>query len=88
MHIEFLARFSKDIDKINQQSVKSAIAKAIVEVEHAKSITEIRNVKKMLGAKNAYRIRIGDYRIGFFLEHGTIQFARAVHRKDIYRVFP
>ncbi len=88
MQVEFLARFSKDIDNINQQSVKTAIAKAIIDVEQAKSLLEIRNIKKMQGAKNAYRIRIGDYRIGFFFEHGIVQFARVVHRKDIYRVFP
>lgn len=35
-----------------------------------------------------YRIRIGDYRIGIFVEGKTVEFARVVHRKDIYQQFP
>jgi mRNA interferase RelE/StbE len=88
MKVEFLAKFSKDIDKINHSNIKASIAKAIVEVENAPSLQEVRNVKKLQGHKIAYRIRIGDYRIGFFYEHGIVQFARVVHRKDIYKVFP
>jgi mRNA interferase RelE/StbE len=88
MKVEFLAKFSKDLDKINVPHVKHAVAKAIIEVEKAQSLQQIQNVKKLKGAKIAYRIRIGDYRIGFFYEHGTVQFARIVHRKDIYKVFP
>jgi mRNA interferase RelE/StbE len=88
MKVEFLAKFSKDIDKINTPYVKHAIAKAIEEVEKAQTIQEIKNVKKLKGAKIAYRIRIGDYRIGFYYERGLVQFARVVHRKDIYKVFP
>ena len=42
----------------------------------------------MEGFKNAYRIKIGDYRIGVFIEEDTIEFVRFVHRKDIYKKFP
>ncbi|MGH2412635.1 MAG: type II toxin-antitoxin system RelE family toxin, partial [Microcystaceae cyanobacterium] len=36
----------------------------------------------------AYRIRLGDYRIGLFIEGKTVTFARVLHRKEIYRYFP
>ena len=49
---------------------------------------DIKNFKKLKGYKNAYRIKIGDYRIGVFIENKIVEFARVVHRKDIYRVFP
>ena len=62
--------------------------RVILEAESARSIHEIRNVKKMQGSRIAYRIRIGDFRIGVYYENGVIQFARVVNRKDIYRVFP
>jgi mRNA interferase RelE/StbE len=88
MKVEFLAKFSKDLDKIYMSSVKNAIARAIVEAESAHSIHDIKNVKKLKGFKVAYRIRIGDYRIGFYYENNIVQFARVVHRKDIYKVFP
>lgn len=88
MVVEFLSGFSRDIDKINQKSIKEKIARVILSVEQAKSLSEITGVKKLAGHKSAYRIRIGDYRLGFFFEAGIIQFARIAHRKDIYKMFP
>ncbi|MBP1468695.1 type II toxin-antitoxin system RelE/ParE family toxin [Candidatus Chloroploca sp. M-50] len=35
-----------------------------------------------------YRIRIGDYRLGLFVEDDTITVVRFLHRRDIYRYFP
>lgn len=57
-------------------------------MESIDSLDEIPNIKKLKGHKSAYRIRIGDYRLGFFFENTTIIFARFVHRKDIYKIFP
>lgn len=38
---------------------------------------------------NAYRIRVGDYRIGLYIfEDGTAELAYVRHRRDIYKVFP
>ena len=88
MKVEFLDKFSKDLDPIHTLSVRKAIERTIIEAEAAKDIHELRNIKKMKGHKIAYRIRIGDYRIGIYYEHGIIQFARVAHRKDIYRIFP
>lgn len=88
MNVEFLEKFGKDIDKINQSFVKKALEKAIVRVEQANSLDEIPQLKKLIGHKSAYRIRIGDYRIGIFVEANKVQFARVVNRKDIYKVFP
>ncbi len=42
----------------------------------------------MKGAKNAFRIRVGDYRIGILIEKETVKFARVALRKDIYDIFP
>lgn len=87
MKIEFLSRFSKDIDKIKNQTIKEEIASIIEFVESASALSDIPQLKKLTGMKNAYRIRIGDYRIGLFYEDGKIEFARVVHRKDIYKIF-
>ncbi|MFA5781299.1 MAG: type II toxin-antitoxin system RelE/ParE family toxin [Bacteroidales bacterium] len=88
MKIEFLNRFYKDIDKLTVQRVKDDIADVIENVEKAKTIRDIKNIKKLKNLKIAYRIKIGDYRIGIFYENNIIEFARVVHRKDIYKVFP
>ena len=88
MKTEFTNRFYKDIDKITQTSVKSDLLSVIQQVEEAKLLTEIKNIKKLKGHPTAYRIRMGDYRIGIFYEKNVIEFVRIVHRKDIYKVFP
>jgi len=54
----------------------------------SKKITEISNCKKLKGSKNAYRIRIGDYRMGFLFEKQNVEFVRFLHRNKIYENFP
>ena len=88
MDVEFLDKFNKDLDKISLKSVKNNLAKLIVNMEAAKSVSEISQTKKLKGHKSAYRVRISDYRVGIFVEGNKVTFARVVHRKDIYNVFP
>lgn len=88
MQVEFLSKFLKDLDSINQKSVRLNIAKLIEQAEASDGLSDIPNLKKLVGFKSAYRVRIGDYRVGFFYEAKKIIFARVVHRKDIYDVFP
>lgn len=88
MEIEFLEKFSRDLDRLVDVSTKIAVRKAITSIQQAHSLNEISNIKKLRGFKTAFRIRIGDYRMGLFVEGDVVQFARIVHRKDIYKVFP
>ena len=88
MRVQYLSKFSKDLDKINLPAVKKSILNVIEEVKAADSINQIGNVKKLVGFKSAYRIRVGQYRIGVFVEKNLVQFARIAHRKDIYKLFP
>ena len=88
MEVEFNNKFYKDIDKIKLKSVKNNIISIIENVEDAKKINEIKNIKKLKGFDTAYRIRTGDYRIGLFIEKNIVEFARILHRKEIYNIFP
>ncbi|MBP9665285.1 MAG: hypothetical protein KBD94_11735 [Pyrinomonadaceae bacterium] len=88
MKVEFLKRFSKDIDEITVRSVRSALKRVIELMESADTLGKIPNTKKLKGHKTAYRIRVGEYRLGFFFENKTIILARFVNRKDIYKLFP
>lgn len=88
MKTEFLKQFYKDLDKITWQSSFVDITSIIKNVETAVSLRDIKNLKKLKGYKNVFRIKVGDYRIGIFVENNIVEFARVVHRKDIYRVFP
>ena len=88
MNVEFLKRFSKDLDAIRNISVKQAVSRLIELMETVDALDKIPNTKKLKGHKSAYRTRIADYRVGFFFENSTILLARFLHRKDIYKIFP
>jgi mRNA-degrading endonuclease RelE of RelBE toxin-antitoxin system len=88
MKVEFLKKFSKDLDNIKTKSVKQSIIRLIELMEEVDALDKIPNTKKLKGHRRAYRTRIGDYRAGFFFENSTILLARFLHRKDIYKIFP
>lgn len=88
MKVQFLKKFSKDLDGIKTKSVKQALVRLIELMEEVDSLDKIPNTKKLKGHTSAYRSRIGDYRLGFFFENSTILLARFIHRKDIYKIFP
>ena len=80
--------FEKDTDKINNKDLLLKIADCIEKVKKADSIQSIKNLKKLKGSNSYYRIKIGDYRIGLFIEKDKTEFIRFLHRKDIYKYFP
>ena len=88
MKVEYLKKFSKDLDDLSLKSVKRSVIRLIEFMEAVEALENIPNTKKLKGHKAAYRTRVGDYRIGFFFENSTILLARFVHRKDIYKIFP
>jgi mRNA-degrading endonuclease RelE of RelBE toxin-antitoxin system len=42
-------------------------------------------LKKLKGSKNEYRLRVGNYRVIFEIEAGTINVFEVDDRKDVYR---
>ena len=88
MEVVFLRSFFNDINKISDKKLKAKIKVFIIELENAETLEELFNVKKLKGFSNAYRLRIGDYRLGFFKDDNKIQLSRCVKRNDIYKVFP
>lgn len=89
MIVEFDKSFLKSIEKIKDSKILQKIEKIIIELEASESLSKIRNLKKLVGFKNYYRIRIGDYRLGFeLINRNTIRLITITVRKDIYRKFP
>lgn len=88
MKVEFKKSFLKDIKKIKDKPLQNSIYNCIIQVEAAKLISEIKNIKKLAGFEMHYRIRVGDYRIGIKFERDIIYFVVVEHRKDIYKTFP
>ncbi len=88
MNIEFKKSFEKDLLKIMDADLLTKIKEIIAEVEQAEKLTEVRNIKKLKGEENYYRIRLGDYRLGIKVNDSVVSFVRILHRKEIYRYFP
>lgn len=80
--------FAKDISQIKNKKLLNSLAVYIENIQSCEKISEIPNCKKLKGSKNAYRIRIGDYRIGFVFENQQIELIRFLHRSKIYGIFP
>jgi len=89
MIIEFDKSFEKSLEKIKNKTLFQKIEKLIIEFENAKSLTDLTNIKKLTGYKYYYRVRIGEYRLGFEkISENTFRFIIVAHRKDIYKLFP
>jgi len=88
MKIEATAQFLEDVKLLGDKKFKARVSQIIEHLEGASSLKEIGNLKKLKGFKNAYRIRSGNFRIGFIIENDTIILGRCLARKDIYKYFP
>jgi len=86
--VAFRASFLRDLKNISDRSLLDKIRKVIEEAENAANLTQVRNLKKLRGTSNCYRIRLGEYRFGLLLEAEVLVFVRFLHRKEVYRYFP
>lgn len=88
MKVLYEKSFLKDVNKIKGQKTLDAISELIDLIKRVNNVDQIPSLKKLKGHQSAYRIRIGKYRLGFFLENDRVIFSRVLHRKNIYRIFP
>lgn len=88
MIIDYKASFQRDIKKLKDKEQAARLKEIISEIKSAKNLSEIKNLRKMEGSPNHYRIKTGDYRIGAVLSGGTVVLVRFLNRKEIYRYFP
>lgn len=88
MKVEYLKQFSKDLLKVKDESLKGDLFTIIIDLKNAETLNELSNVKKLKGYQNAYRMRIGKFRLGFYFDGEVIELARFAKREDIYKLFP
>ena len=89
MNLKFDKSFLKSIEKIKDASLKQKIENVIGEVESAKDLNDVKQLKKLKGYRSYYRIKIGDYRVGIEVEQpDVVTFILVAHRIEIYRRFP
>ncbi len=88
MNTRFRESFDADLAAITSTSLLRRVKRVIEQVEAARAFHQIPNLKRLDAKGKYYRIRVGDYRVGFVFERGVVTFVRCLHRKDIYRYFP
>ncbi|MGI8639783.1 MAG: type II toxin-antitoxin system RelE family toxin [Pyrinomonadaceae bacterium] len=88
MKVEFRKSFTKDLKNVSDGSVLKRAKEVVEAIETANALMEIPNIKKLKGEKKYFRLKIGDFRLGFAFANDTIIFVRFLHRKDIYKYFP
>lgn len=79
--------FARDMRGIHR-NYHQRVAQIIEELEVAQDTRQIRNLEPCEGTNNAYRIRMGDYRIGIYIENNIIKVKRIGKRGDFYNYFP
>jgi mRNA interferase RelE/StbE len=80
--------FQKDTHSIRDKAALARIAEALAEVAKAETLQAVSNVAAMSGHPGFYRLRVGDYRLGFEVRDGVVIMLRCLHRREIYRYFP
>ncbi len=89
MIVQFDKSFERSLNKVHDPNTLLRLNRIILQLENSPSLSRLQNIKKLTGYSNYYRIRIGDYRVGFeTIDNNTIRFIIIAHRKDIYKIFP
>jgi len=90
MKVFFKPSFIKDFKNLPANIQKEVKQICFEDFPKLRNLYEFKKykIKPIKGFKKYYRIRLGDYRIGFKKENNSIIFMRVKHRKDIYKHFP
>ena len=87
MEIIITKTFEKQLKSVSKNIRESAIA-VLEALEKTKNVTEIKDLKKLSGYTNYYRIRIGNYRMDLQIINPKIIVVIILHRGTIYKIFP
>ncbi|MEW6234905.1 MAG: type II toxin-antitoxin system RelE/ParE family toxin [Candidatus Omnitrophota bacterium] len=89
MKVSYNPAFLKDIKSLRGAPIYEKIKNlSFFKIPQYIDIKDIPNLVKITKSDNAYRIRVGDYRIGVRYRGDCLIFVRCLHRKEIYRYFP
>lgn len=88
MNLIVTKKFAKDVEKELSAQQKEQLAILLTTLTEYKTLSQIPDCKKLKGFTNAYRIKFGDFRIGFLWQDDGIYLSRILNRKDVYKYFP
>ena len=87
MKYDLTSSFIKDVKK-SPLEIQAQVKALIGSIEAAERLSDLQHVKKMKGFSDAYRIRLGEYRVGILMRENLVILARILHRREVYRYFP
>ncbi|MDD2871615.1 MAG: type II toxin-antitoxin system RelE/ParE family toxin [Candidatus Gracilibacteria bacterium] len=87
MIVIYEKKFLKDLKSFDVLLSKKVI-KILNELKSYEKISDVKNIRKMVGYNDYYRFRFGEYRIGIKYSDNKIILQRILHGKDIYKIFP
>jgi mRNA interferase RelE/StbE len=88
MKTGFRKSFTRDLKKVKDRAVLEAVRQPIEAVEAATGPQDVPGLKKLGGADEFFRIRVGEYRLGVAIDGDLVVFVRCLARRDLYRFFP
>ena len=88
MEIRYSRNFIRDIRRVRDASIRRRVDRALDDLEAASTVADVAAVRRIASGGRLYRIRIGDYRLGFALDGNAVTLMRFMHRRQIYRYFP
>ena len=88
MEVRADVRFDRDLRRIRNANLIRRVERVVVDLEEASVISDVPGIVRMAARGNFYRIRVGDYRVGFEVEGEVVTLLRFAHRSEIYRRFP
>ena len=91
MKITIKKAFLKDLQNVNEPQ-KSQVKLFLESINEDVSTLDssLYDIKKLQGDTkgNFFRLRFGNYRLGYEKKDDEIVISRILHRRDIYRSFP
>jgi mRNA interferase RelE/StbE len=88
MKIFYQKKFLKDLSKLPSPQRKKIEDFVFVELPSISSFNQLHHTERMIGYPHYYKIRFGDYRLGFHFAEDKLTLERVLHRKEVYRYFP
>lgn len=87
MIVHYSKSFLRDYRKIQKsKALLDKIEAVALQFQSAKSLQDIPGIKNL--KLSYYRVRLGDYRLGFRLADDEVIFECILHRREIYRYYP
>jgi mRNA interferase RelE/StbE len=88
MKVVFRSSFLRDIKKQKSKRIAELIHSVIENCEKAKTIADINHCEPLQSKGKFFKLKIGQYRFGIYIDKGTIEFLKFGTRQNFYDDFP